>query len=981
MLFGRRFKLLTDHKPLLTIFGSHKGIPATTASRLQRWALSLLAYGFSIHYQSITGFGQADVLSRLIADHPADNNETVIASVKVDREINRVILDTAKSLPVSLKSIQQHTSQDAVLRKVMKPVKEGWPSRVSDAELIPYHRCQNSLSIVDSCLLFAERVVVPSALQRPILTQLHKGHQGITRTKALARSYVYWPGMDDDISHLCRRGQKAEREIPDAVKYRPTFCADSDIKQDTFAGVTTPAYNLSAGYTVIVSLPDEGDLRFAELLFADDQGSGDCDLGIRCTSGRCKLQISREGSIMEMNIPHYQAEGLYKPIEYPPKTGRLNLILIVGSFEITRNIVFQPIIILRNSIRVADGALPLDPNRKVFRTCGTRATIERSENTWVKILNWPAYELIGPSVERAKEAYAHLILPCNESFSGIPYSASGQPLPLPVQSNYERRIYFSQTGALCSQECELSRSNILNGKLTLTCATAGDPEPCLKQYYVSIRRDIYELVKWSLNWRYTAFAVQFCGSDYERISEDTPYSIASGEALACLLSRQIQSLSHILVCQLQQSMEDLRHELAPRCRFFSKDDDLVHRYPVNAAKMKLVPVVQRCEPKMEPKELFDSYQRPPNHSIQRLNYHERTCPIGYRRARALDSYMCIRCPQDSYADLDTELTSCQGCPLARPSTYSGGAASSAMCSNDQLNKLRGVSSARKPTKCPASDFYGPDPNWKERIGLAIYCALCKIPMMIGSIVIRIRRRIRKEYMRARKSMQSTRLSTATSTISRKLSNMMRKRYEQNRLPPLTEGQRNLIHLLTKTTIDRIVEAAERELAKKRERERLIVEEQLRRRHEAGEVEVEAREAELAAEAAQREAEAAEQQVKDAKDGRAKTAAQQKANQAMARAEKLRAEATNMRELAVRRLSALKEITPLSQIMEQEKDLPSLTHQDKIAVENASKELRPYLSLPRYHTPEFFLLHPNMQRQAEMRTTIYPAPERDRPQDG
>ena len=43
-LLGRKFNLITDHKPLLTIFHPIKSIPKTAASRLQRWAIILSAY-------------------------------------------------------------------------------------------------------------------------------------------------------------------------------------------------------------------------------------------------------------------------------------------------------------------------------------------------------------------------------------------------------------------------------------------------------------------------------------------------------------------------------------------------------------------------------------------------------------------------------------------------------------------------------------------------------------------------------------------------------------------------------------------------------------------------------------------------------------------------------------------------------------------------------------------------------------------------
>ena len=40
-LYGRRFTLVTDHRPLTAILGPKKGLPSLAAARLQRWAVLL----------------------------------------------------------------------------------------------------------------------------------------------------------------------------------------------------------------------------------------------------------------------------------------------------------------------------------------------------------------------------------------------------------------------------------------------------------------------------------------------------------------------------------------------------------------------------------------------------------------------------------------------------------------------------------------------------------------------------------------------------------------------------------------------------------------------------------------------------------------------------------------------------------------------------------------------------------------------------
>lgn len=50
-LCGRTFQLVADHKPLVTLFKERKAVPAQVAARVQRWALKLASYDYSIHFK------------------------------------------------------------------------------------------------------------------------------------------------------------------------------------------------------------------------------------------------------------------------------------------------------------------------------------------------------------------------------------------------------------------------------------------------------------------------------------------------------------------------------------------------------------------------------------------------------------------------------------------------------------------------------------------------------------------------------------------------------------------------------------------------------------------------------------------------------------------------------------------------------------------------------------------------------------------
>ncbi|XP_055543004.1 uncharacterized protein K02A2.6-like [Wyeomyia smithii] len=206
------------NSPLLRIFGSKKGIPVYTANRLQRFALTLLLYDFEIEYVSTEKFGNADVLSRLINQHVKSEEDYVIASLVVEED---------------LRIVAQSTQADPLLRQVHRYVQKGWPqSQLEGSELRQFQSRQESLSVVDGCILFAERLVIPSLHRKRCLEQLHRGHPGIQRMKAIARSYVYWPCMDTDITSFV---ESATTVLSSPAQLFAYFCASNGIEHVTTA--------------------------------------------------------------------------------------------------------------------------------------------------------------------------------------------------------------------------------------------------------------------------------------------------------------------------------------------------------------------------------------------------------------------------------------------------------------------------------------------------------------------------------------------------------------------------------------------------------------------------------------------------------------------------------------------------------------------------------------------------------------------------
>ncbi|XP_026520930.1 uncharacterized protein K02A2.6-like, partial [Notechis scutatus] len=204
-LYGRRFTIITDHKPLLGILAGNKDTPNILSPRMTRWSEFLTAYDYRLTHHPGKTITHADALSRSplpdLDDDPAPTTTTLR-------------IEALPDLPITASDIARETNKDKRLAWVLHWVEKGWPEKDNDKSFRIFRNRQTELSLQKGCLLWGDRVVIPEKLQGKVLKLLHEGHPGIVRTKALARSYAWWPGMDKEIEAWVARCSRCQETRP-----------------------------------------------------------------------------------------------------------------------------------------------------------------------------------------------------------------------------------------------------------------------------------------------------------------------------------------------------------------------------------------------------------------------------------------------------------------------------------------------------------------------------------------------------------------------------------------------------------------------------------------------------------------------------------------------------------------------------------------------------------------------------------------------
>ena len=190
-VLGSEFVLRNDHLPLRKLFASDNNVPMHCSARLQRWALRLSQFKYKFEYIKGKDNLNSDFLSRFpLTDTIAEEEpyELIFMMTEVDKII-------------TYEDIADSTSKDPVLKELKQYIKSGFPNKLPDT-VKEFKQFKADLSILKNCIMYRNRVLIPSALRKKVLELFHRDHPGIVAMKSLIRALVWYPGIDKDTSDL-----------------------------------------------------------------------------------------------------------------------------------------------------------------------------------------------------------------------------------------------------------------------------------------------------------------------------------------------------------------------------------------------------------------------------------------------------------------------------------------------------------------------------------------------------------------------------------------------------------------------------------------------------------------------------------------------------------------------------------------------------------------------------------------------------------
>ena len=197
-IYGKEIIVLTDHKPLLSIFNKPL---QECPKRTQRLLLRLQCFNLTLKFVPGKELYIPDMLSRAHVGKESESEKVLCG--EADYAVNAVVTNV-KCSEEMMSKLKLETKNDVALELVKSYIETEWPESISKCHELArkYYGIRAELVLFQGLILFHDRIVIPDTLRANLLARVHIGHQGRERCKRLARSAIYWPGLNRDIDNM-----------------------------------------------------------------------------------------------------------------------------------------------------------------------------------------------------------------------------------------------------------------------------------------------------------------------------------------------------------------------------------------------------------------------------------------------------------------------------------------------------------------------------------------------------------------------------------------------------------------------------------------------------------------------------------------------------------------------------------------------------------------------------------------------------------
>lgn len=229
-LYGRRFTLVTDHRPLRWLMSLKD-----PSSRLARWSILLQDNQYDIVHRPGKKNSNVDALSRIqltAKDEPNEEEEEIqcVGAVRRYMDDKGEEQDTSELFTpwYDHQRISEDQRRDSQIRKIIDNLEADQPAEPEGAPSEEYRMSDGLLYRITTEIngRLLEQLVVPSSMTRYIIRLNHEppisGHLGVNKTLGRIRVRFFWKGMAKDVGAYIKSCKSCqERKRPMGKKIAP----------------------------------------------------------------------------------------------------------------------------------------------------------------------------------------------------------------------------------------------------------------------------------------------------------------------------------------------------------------------------------------------------------------------------------------------------------------------------------------------------------------------------------------------------------------------------------------------------------------------------------------------------------------------------------------------------------------------------------------------------------------------------------------